>query len=152
MLFRYYLPLQKGGVLHLNNNRILLLKNALCQIWLILAQWFWKKRFFFDTVFSLFRYYIILEQGGALHLNSIVLIEIDPGVLDKKIFKFCQSFVIIFPWEKGGALNLNKLESPFTLVCLNQVWLKSGLWFWRRKKCEKLTTTMKTTTKENNRL
>ena len=84
-----------------------------------------EKKIFFDTVFSLFRYYIILEQGGALHLNSIVLIEIDPGVLDKKIFKFCQSFVIIFPWEKGGALNLNKLESHSPL----NAWTKFG---WNR--------------------
>ena len=90
-----------------------LLKNALCQIWLILAQWFWKKRFFFDTVFSLFRYYIILEQGGALHLNSIVLIEIDPGVLDIRRFLNFVDLSLLSPLgKKAGPLiwtNLNPI-------------------------------------------
>ena len=45
-------------------------KDALCQVWLILAQWFWRRRFFnFVNVFSLFRYYLPLEKDGALHLN-----------------------------------------------------------------------------------
>ena len=45
-LFRNYLPLKKGGALHLNRLEFLLSKNALCQVWLKLTQWFWRKRFF----------------------------------------------------------------------------------------------------------
>ena len=36
-----------------------------------LAQRSWKRRFLnFVNVFSLFRYYLPLEKGGALHLNK----------------------------------------------------------------------------------
>ena len=102
-LFRNYLLLEKGGALHLNKLEFPSPKDALCQVWLKLAQWFWRKRFFnFVNVFSLFRNYLPLEKGGALHLN--------------------------------------KLESPPPKDVLCQVWLKLAQWFWRRRwKCEKFT-------------
>ena len=44
------------------------------------------------------------------------LVEIGPVVLEKKIFKFCQ-YISLFryylPFEKGWALCMNKLESPY---------------------------------------
>ena len=47
-------------------------KDALCQVWLILVQWFWRRRFFnFVNVFSLFRNYLPLEKGGALDFNNL---------------------------------------------------------------------------------
>ena len=42
--FRKYLPLEKGGALYLNKLESLPPKNALCQVWLKLAQWFWRGR------------------------------------------------------------------------------------------------------------
>ena len=82
--------------LHLNKLESPSPKDALCQVRLKLAQWFRRRRFLnFVNVFSLFRNYLPLEKGGALHLN--------------------------------------KLESPSP---------KFGWWFWRRRwKCEKFTTT-----------
>ena len=75
---------------------VLHLKDALCQVWLKLAQWFWRRRFLnFVNVFSLFPNYL--------------------------------------PFEKGGALHLNKLESPSPKDALCQVWLKLAQWFWRRR-------------------
>ena len=102
-LFRNYLPVEKAGALHLNKLESPSTKNALCQVWLKLAQWFWRRRFLnFVNVFSLFRNYLPLEKGGALHLN--------------------------------------KLESPPPKDVLCQVWLKLAQWFWRRRwKCEKFT-------------
>jgi len=44
MLFRNYLPLEKGGALHLNNLESPLPKDALCQVWFKLALWFWRRR------------------------------------------------------------------------------------------------------------
>ena len=72
MYFCNYLPLEKGGALHLNKFKSPLLKDALCQFWWKLAQWFWRRRFlnFFD-VFSLFCNYLPLEKGVALHLNKL---------------------------------------------------------------------------------
>ena len=53
-------------VLHLNKLESLSPKDALCQLWLKLAEWIWKRRFLnFVNVFSLFRNYLPLEKGRA---------------------------------------------------------------------------------------
>jgi hypothetical protein len=44
LLFRYYLPLGKGVVLHLYNSEFPLPKDDLWQVWLKLAQRFWRSR------------------------------------------------------------------------------------------------------------
>ena len=41
--FPYYLPLEKGGVLHLNKLESPSPKNALCQVWLKLASGSWEE-------------------------------------------------------------------------------------------------------------
>ena len=41
-LFLNYLPLEKGGALHLNKTESPSPKDALCQVWLKMAQWFWR--------------------------------------------------------------------------------------------------------------
>ena len=47
-------------------------KDALCQVWLKLAQWFWLRGVFnFINVFWLFQNYLPLEKGRALHLNKL---------------------------------------------------------------------------------
>ena len=95
-LFRNYLPLGKGGALHLNKPKSPSPKDALCQVGLKLAKWFWRRRFLnFVNVFSLFGNYLSLEKGGALYLNN--------------------------------------LESPSPEDALFQVWLKLAKWFWRRR-------------------
>jgi hypothetical protein len=40
----YYLPLEKGTALHLNKLESPSSKDDLCQVWLKLAQWFWRRR------------------------------------------------------------------------------------------------------------
>ena len=70
-LFRYNLPLEKSVVLLLSKHESQSSKDALWKIWLKLAQWFWRRSFLnFVSVFSLFRIYLPLEKGGALHLNK----------------------------------------------------------------------------------
>ena len=44
-LFCNYLPLEKGGTLHLNKIESSLPKDALCQVWLKLAMGFWSGYF-----------------------------------------------------------------------------------------------------------
>jgi len=39
-----YLPLEKDGALHLNKLESPSPKDALCQVWLKFAQWFWRRR------------------------------------------------------------------------------------------------------------
>ena len=62
---KYYLPLEKGGALHLNKFEFSSHKDALCQVWLKLAQWFWRRDFFSSNVFSLFGNYLPLEKDGS---------------------------------------------------------------------------------------
>ena len=56
------------------------------------------------------------------------LVEIGSVILEEKIFlNFCQSYSLFrnyLPLEKGGAVHLNKLESPSLNDALCQVWLK----------------------------
>ena len=70
--FHNYLPFEKGVALYLNKLESPSPKDAVCQVWLKLAQWFWRRRFFnFVNVFSPFRNYLPFEMGVALYLNKI---------------------------------------------------------------------------------
>ena len=56
-LFRNYVPMENGGALHLNKLESPSPEDTLCQVWLKLAGWFWRRRFLnFVNVFSLFPY------------------------------------------------------------------------------------------------
>ena len=47
-------------------------KDALCTVWLKLAEWFWRRRFLnFISVFLLSHYYLPLEKGGPLRLKKL---------------------------------------------------------------------------------
>ena len=101
-LFRNYLPLEKGRALHLNKLESPLLKDALCQVWLKLAQWFWRRIIFF----------LILSPLGKVNLCC------------------CKMKYLMF--------KMLKRLSPSPKDALCQVWLKLAQWFWRRRwKCEK---------------
>ena len=144
-----------GWVLHLNKLESPSPKDALCQVWLKLAQWFWLRGFFnFINVFWLFQNYLPLEKGRALHLKKLefpspkdalcqVWLKLAQWFWRRRFFNFVNVFSLFrnyLPLEKGGALHLNKLESPSPKDALCQVWLKLAQWFWRRRwKCEKFT-------------
>ena len=82
-------------------------KNALCQVWLKLTQWFCRRRFlYFVNVFSIFRYYLPLEKGHVPSFEQTwipitqecfvpSLVEIGPMVFKKKIFKLLQCIFAI---------------------------------------------------------
>ena len=125
-------------------------KDALCQIWLKLAQWFWRRRFFnFVNVFSLFPNYFLLEKDGTLHLNKLGFPSTKETLcqvwlkLAQWFYSTEEDFLISSmyfgyfceyrPLEKGRALHLNKLESPSPKDALCKIWLKLAQWFWRRR-------------------
>ena len=147
LLFRYYLPLKKGGPLHGNKLESSSHKDALPQVWLKLAQWFLRRRFFnFINVYSLFHYYFPLEKGRALHLNKLetpspkgalcqVWLILAKWFWRRKYFYFVNVYLLFhsyLPLEKGMALHLNKLESPSPMDVLCQICLKLDQWFLRR--------------------
>ena len=134
--------------LHLNKLESPSHKDTLCQVWLKLAQWFWRKRFVnFVNVFSLFRNYLHLKKGGALHLNKLespspkdalckVLLKLAQWFWRRRFLNFVNVislFCNYLLFEKSGALHLNKLESPTPKDALWQVWLKLAHRFWRRR-------------------
>ena len=122
-LFPNYLPLEKGGALHFNKLEFPLPKDALCQVLLKLAQWFWRRRFLnFVNVFSVIRKYLPLEKGRAFHLNKLV-----QWFWRRRFLNLIIVFLLFrnnLPFEKGGALHLYKLEFPLPKDALCQVWLK----------------------------
>ena len=137
---------------------------ANCQVWLKLAQWFWRRIFL--NIFNrnlLFRYYLPLEkEPEETWIPSTQgcfvpsLVEIGPVVLEKKIFKFRQ-FIFTISWlsplRKGRGFSFKQNLIPFSQGCICSVWLKFAQWFWRWKwKSEKFTTTptMTTTTTTDN--
>ena len=97
--------------LHMNKLESPPLKDVLCQVWLKLAQWPWRRRFLnIFNIILLFFYYLSLEKSVDFHLNKHEFplfkdvprfVEIGPVVLEKKktlnlfwylLLLFCQLF------------------------------------------------------------
>ena len=96
--------------------------SVLCQIWLKLVQWFWKRFLNFVNVFSLLRYHLHLEKGMALHLNKLEsplpkgayvpsLVEVGPIRFWRRrflnsfnVFSLFRSYLLL---EKGVVFHLN---------------------------------------------
>ena len=116
-----------------------IIKGCLCQNWLQLAQWFWRRGFFknFINVFSLFRNYLPLEKGGDLHLNKLespykrmILAKFGWNWLSgfEEAFFLISSiyfhfFVIISLWKRAGPFiwtNMNPLHPR--RFCAKFVW------------------------------
>jgi hypothetical protein len=132
-LFRYYLSLEKGYSLHLNKLESPLPMNDLCQVWLKLALWFWRRRFLNDpTPFLHFCNYLPFEDDLALYLSNLNLLHpriictnfdwiwpADSGEKDfKKFLVYFYSFAIISPWRRTFRFiwtNLNPLH--LRMIC-----------------------------------
>ena len=131
MYFRYFViisPWNKLGALHLNKHISPSSKDALCQVWLKLNQWFWRRRFLnFINVFSLFQNYLLLEKGGVLHLNKLESLspkdawcqdwlKLAQWFWKRRFLNFVNVFSLFhnyLPLEKGGSFiwtNLNPLH------------------------------------------
>ena len=141
--------MEKDGALHLNKLESPSPEDALYQVWLKLACWFWRRRFLnFVNVFSLFRNYLPLEMGRSLHLNKHESSSPEDA-LWKIWLKLAQWFwrriIFFFILSPLGKVNLCcckikylmfkmlKRLSPSPKDALCQVWLKLAQWFWRRR-------------------
>ena len=136
--FRYFLiisPWKRAGALHLKKLEPPLPKDALCQVWLNLAQWFRRGRFlYFVNVLSLFRNYLPLEKVGALHLNKVespslkdslckVWLKLAQWFWRRRFFKFRQCIFAILqlsPLGKGQGPSFEQTWFPFTQGCFVQ--------------------------------
>ena len=120
----------------------------MCQVWLQLVQWFWRRRFLnFVIVIWLFHYYFLAlrKKCGPSFLQTWIpttkgyfvpsLVEINQGFLEKKIFKFGQcifAISLLSPLKKRCGPLFVKFESPLHKNALCLFCLKLVQWFWRR--------------------
>ena len=82
-------------------------KDALCQVWLKMAQWFWRRRFLnFVNLFSPFHDYLHLENGVALHFKKNFKSYSPKDALCQVWLKLAQWF-----WRRSFSFN-------FVNVCL----------------------------------
>jgi hypothetical protein len=71
LLFRYYLPFERGYPLPLKILESSSSKDDFCQVWLKLAQWFWRRRFLNDTsLFLDFCDYLPFEEDLTLYFEQ----------------------------------------------------------------------------------
>jgi hypothetical protein len=121
-----YLRFEEGLALYLNKLEFSSSKDNLYQVWLILACWFWRRRFFkIFCVFLLFRYYLPLERAYPLPLKTLGsspskddLFQVWLKLAQWKIFFFkfsvyFYSFAIISP-GKGLSPSFEQISIPFT--------------------------------------
>ena len=86
--------------------------DALCQILLKLSEWFWIRRFLNFVNVLLFRNYLSLEKGGALHLQKLefpliknalcqILLKLSEWFWIRKFLNFVNVFTIS-KWSQLG--------------------------------------------------
>ena len=114
MLFRNYLPLERPG-----QTRNPFDKGCLCQVWLKLAQWFWRRRFLnFDNVFLLFRNYLPLEKHGALPIYILVDIPLTKRdtLFSKEPTMLCTRQTFIPASSRSGRMLWMTRKASFTMA------------------------------------
>ena len=132
LLVYYYLPLEKGYLIPLNKFESPSPKDNLCQVWLKLAQWFWRRRLLNDpTPLLHFSDYLPFEYCLALYLNKLEFPSPKNNLYQvwlilvswflRRFFKIFCVFLLVyyyFPLGKGYPLHLYKLESSHPrMIC-----------------------------------
>ena len=125
LLFGYFLPLENGVALHLNNLESSSPKEALSLILFKLAQWF-LRRTSLNFVY-LFHYLVIISSWKRVWPFIKTNLNLDPShndalyqvwlklaelVLEKSLSMYFCNFVIISPWKRVWPLiwtNMNPL-------------------------------------------
>ena len=97
-------------------------KDALCQDWLKLAQWFlWRRFFNFVNVFSLFRNYLPLEKSGAFIWTN--LNPLHPRMLWPKFG---------WNWPSGSGEDFLLLSMYFHYSVIISPWKRAGPFIWTK--------------------
>ena len=119
---------------HLNKLKSSLPRDAFCQVWLKLAQWFWRRRFFkIVNVFLLFHNYLPLEKLGPFIKRTWVVsfnddlwqvwLKLAPWFWKRWFFSnsLMSFFVIISPWKRAEPLIWTNFN-PFHQLCAKFGW------------------------------
>ena len=118
----------------------------MCQVWLKMAHWFWRRFLKALNVFLLFPNYLPFKKGVVLHLNKLespspnnvlcqFCLKLDQWFGRRRFFCFQLIVTIsqLFRPLRRTWLFIDKLESPPPNDALCQVWLKLAQWFWRKR-------------------
>ena len=98
-------------------------KDALCQVWLKLAQRVWRRRFTnFKNVFLLFRYYLPFEKCWALHLKKI------ESVLPKDALCLVWLKLVKRFWRRRWKYEKFTTTSKTTKTTTDKVWSEKLTW------------------------
>ena len=121
-LFGNYLLLEKGRALYFNKLESPSPKDALCQVWLKLAQWFWRRRSLWQLQWPQQQQRWTTDKFWSEKLtwafgSGELKIHNYTRTLVTKIIEVVSTFVSSFV----------KIEIPFTQFQLKMPW-----WFWRR--------------------
>ena len=127
-IFHNHLPLKKGAALHVNKLENPLPKGCFVLNLVKIGQRFRRRVLNFVNVFSLFREYLPLGKGGALHLNKLEsgcfvpsLVEIGSGEQKNQTTHY------LIPTSRKSLLNVQEtLVKPYMLTklyitCLNKI-------------------------------
>ena len=116
LLFRDYLPLKKDMTLPLNKSPSP--KDALCQVWLKVTWWFWRKYFFLKTSSMYFHFFLIIYPCRVLNKLESPLPKLYAKVgLKLTQWFFCQCILANFklsPFGKGRGHSFQQSWIPFT--------------------------------------
>ena len=124
-------PLGKGRALHLDKLEFSSPKNVLCQVWLKLAQLFWRKKFF-CILLMYFHHFVLIspwKRARPFHLYKLES-SLPKNILCQDWLKlalwFCRiffNFVNIFSLfryylhlEKGVVLHLTTVNSIYPMM------------------------------------
>ena len=145
--------MKKDWALYLNKLESPLPKDALCQVWLKLVQWFrWWRFLICQCTFAILQLSPFWKRAVSFIWTNLV-----KWFLRRRFFfNFVNVFLLFrnyLPWKRAG---LFIWTIPFTQRWFVLSLVKLTQWFWRRRwKCEKLMTTtttqMQTTTTMENR-
>ena len=118
-------------------------KNALCQVWLKLAQWFWRRFLNIFKIVLLFSYYLPLEKGVTFRLNKFespplkdalcqVWLKLARWFWRRRFLKYFQynfTISLLSPFWEGRGPSFEQIWSPLPMDALCLVWLKLTQWF-----------------------
>ena len=115
LLFRNYLPLEKGVALHLKKPESPLPKDALCQIWLKVAQWFWKRKWKTEK-------FMTTSAFGSGELKAMIISNYERNWM----VLICKNFISFYP--RFSFMKLRQWIFAFLIKIFDETWICFTQW------------------------
>ena len=118
---QYYLLLEKGGAFYLDKFESTSPKDVLCQVWLKLSQWFWKRTLLKFRCFLIISHWKRAWTFNWTKLNLFTQGEFVSSLLKigwvvvkgvKKMAMYFYNCIMFFPWKKAWSFFYTNIN-PF---------------------------------------